>query len=129
MLYEVITNEAERCDRISLMHAGRVLISDSPEVIKKQKGAETLEQAFIRFLEEAGAQDGQAVPKIAEQVDPPSAGDPAIVHSCAPHLSARSWFSFRRALSYSRRETMELRRDPIRATLALLGSVISYNFV
>jgi len=117
-------NEAERCDRISLMHAGRVLISDSPEVIKKQKGAETLEQAFIRFLEEAGAQDGQAVPKIAEQVDPPSAGDPAIVHSCAPHLSARSWFSFRRALSYSRRETMELRRDPIRATLALLGSVI-----
>ncbi|MGE4558690.1 MAG: ribosome-associated ATPase/putative transporter RbbA [Desulfobulbus sp.] len=118
-------NEAERCDRISLMHAGQVLVSDSPEAIKKQKGAETLEQAFIRFLEEAGAQDEQqSVPMIGEQAGPPSAVNPAGVHSCAPHYPGPAWFSFRRALSYSLRETMELRRDPIRATLALLGSVI-----
>ncbi|MGE4559638.1 MAG: ribosome-associated ATPase/putative transporter RbbA [Desulfobulbus sp.] len=117
-------NEAERCDRISLMHAGRVLVSDSPEAIRKQKGAKTLEQAFIRFLEEAGAQEKQAVPMIAGQVNPPPVGDPAVDFSCAPHPPRPAWFSLRRALSYSLRETMELRRDPIRATLALLGSVI-----
>ena len=35
-----------------------------------------------------------------------------------------SCFSLRRLFSYTRRETLELRRDPIRLTLALLGSVI-----
>ena len=37
-------------------------------------------------------------------------------------LDAR--FSLRRLLSYTRREAMELRRDPIRATLAMLGTVL-----
>ena len=117
-------NEAERCDRISLMHAGRVLVSDSPEAIKQHKNADTLEQAFICFLEEAGAQEEQVVPMIAGQVVPPPADNAAVVSSCAPHCPDSAWFSCKRALSYSRRETMELRRDPIRATLALLGSVI-----
>src|SRR5690606_15990637 len=46
-------NEAERCDRISLMHAGRVLVSDTPAAIVAQRAASTLEQAFIAYLEEA----------------------------------------------------------------------------
>lgn len=33
-------------------------------------------------------------------------------------------FSWRRTLSYTRKETLELRRDPVRAALALLGSVL-----
>ena len=33
-------------------------------------------------------------------------------------------FSLRRLFSYSIREGMELRRDPVRLTLALLGTVI-----
>ncbi len=40
-------NEAERCDRISLMHAGKVLASDPPAELMKKRGATTLEQAFI----------------------------------------------------------------------------------
>ena len=36
----------------------------------------------------------------------------------------RRRFDIRRMFSYSRRESMELRRDPIRLTLALLGSLI-----
>jgi hypothetical protein len=36
----------------------------------------------------------------------------------------RRWFSLSRALSYSRRETLELRHDPLRATMALLGSIM-----
>ncbi|WP_198287369.1 ATP-binding cassette domain-containing protein, partial [Burkholderia ubonensis] len=46
-------NEAERCDRISLMHAGRVLASDAPAELVRQRGAATLEEAFIGYLVDA----------------------------------------------------------------------------
>ncbi|RVC76562.1 ABC transporter ATP-binding protein, partial [Mesorhizobium sp. M2A.F.Ca.ET.046.02.1.1] len=46
-------NEAERCDRISLMHAGKVLVSDTPAAIVKSRSAATLEEAFVGYLEEA----------------------------------------------------------------------------
>jgi ribosome-dependent ATPase len=53
-------NEAERCDRISLMHAGRVLVSDTPAAIMAARGASDLETAFIAFLEEASRDSGRA---------------------------------------------------------------------
>lgn len=40
------------------------------------------------------------------------------------HTAPRQAFSLRRLFSYSRREALELRRDPVRSTLALLGTVI-----
>ena len=40
-------NEAERCDRISLMHAGKVLASDTPQALVEQRGSANLEEAFI----------------------------------------------------------------------------------
>lgn len=40
-------NEAERCDRISLMHAGKVLASDTPQALVEQRGSASLEEAFI----------------------------------------------------------------------------------
>ena len=46
-------NEAERCDRISLMDSGRVLATDTPAGLIKARGAATLEDAFISYLEEA----------------------------------------------------------------------------
>ena len=46
-------NEAERCDRISLMDSGRVLATDTPASLIKARGASTLEDAFISYLEEA----------------------------------------------------------------------------
>ncbi|WP_043817981.1 ATP-binding cassette domain-containing protein, partial [Rubrivivax gelatinosus] len=55
-------NEAERCDRISLMHAGRVLVSDRPQALREARGAATLEQAFIAWLREAA---GDAAPPAA----------------------------------------------------------------
>ena len=45
-------NEAERCDRISLMHAGRVLVTDTPENLKKARNAASLEDAFVDYLQE-----------------------------------------------------------------------------
>jgi ribosome-dependent ATPase len=107
-------NEAARCDRISLMHAGRVLVSDSPAELVRQRGTQTLEQAFISYLEEASAESEQPAAPAAEA--PPPARPRAI--------TPRWGFDLGRALSYTLRETLELRRDPVRATLALLGSAI-----
>jgi ribosome-dependent ATPase len=106
-------NEAERCDRISLMHAGRVLVSDTPAELRRRRGTATLEQAFIAYLEEAAASGGATPPASSAAPAPPAATPPA-----------RHRFSLRRAFSYSLREALELRRDPVRATLALLGTAI-----
>lgn len=119
-------NEAERCDRISLMHAGRVLASDVPAKLVQQRGAVSLEQAFISYLEEAGALEDQAKPA-ATTVIPQPTPDPAtaVAGKAAdrPRAPRRS-FSPARVLSYALREMLELRRDPVRGTLALLGSLI-----
>lgn len=108
-------NEAERCDRISLMHAGKVLASDTPQALVEQRGSATLEEAFIAWLQEA-----------AEAMQPPDAqatAVPAIEHKTESSVP-RQAFSLQRLFSYSRREALELRRDPVRSTLALLGTVI-----
>src|SRR5208337_342009 len=52
-------NEGERCDRISLMNAGRVLASDKPAALVEKRGSATLEDAFIAYLEEATGVSGQ----------------------------------------------------------------------
>ncbi|MDM9560413.1 ribosome-associated ATPase/putative transporter RbbA [Bordetella petrii] len=112
-------NEAERCDRISLMHAGRVLVSDTPAALVRGKGADTLEQAFIAYLVEAGAGDG--VPGGPSATAPaPDAAAPAP----PPPVRRPPPFSLRRMFSYMWREALELRRDRLRGTLAMAGSLI-----
>jgi ribosome-dependent ATPase len=106
-------NEAERCDRIALMDSGRVLVSGAPAELVKGRGAKTLEDAFISYLEEAtGALAARAAP-------PPP----------APQASARaettgSAFSLRRLFAYTIREALELSRDPIRLGFSLLGTTL-----
>ncbi|HEF0716482.1 TPA: ribosome-associated ATPase/putative transporter RbbA, partial [Escherichia coli] len=102
-------NEAERCDRISLMHAGKVLASGTPQELVEKRGAASLEEAFIAYLQEAAGQSSEAEA-------------PPVVHD-ATH-APRQGFSLRRLFSYSRREALELRRDPVRSALALMGTVI-----
>ncbi|MCR5942726.1 ABC transporter ATP-binding protein/permease [Ochrobactrum sp. XJ1] len=111
-------NEAELCDRISLMHAGKVLVSDTPQAIIVNRSATSLEEAFIAFLEEAIAEQPRrpATPQAArtdEAHAPPKAAS-----------SVRPPFDPRRMMSYAWRETLELLRDPIRATMAVLGTLI-----
>ncbi|WP_332877400.1 ribosome-associated ATPase/putative transporter RbbA [Massilia sp. S19_KUP03_FR1] len=110
-------NEAARCDRISLMHAGRVLVTAPPGALAPARGVATLEQAFISYLVEAGAGTADAVPVTAAPPAPPA----PVVPVAAPR---RHWFSLNRALSYMWREALELRHDPVRATLALGGSLL-----
>ena len=108
-------NEAQRCDRISLMHAGRILASDAPAALVAARGAASLEEAFIACLSEAsGGEAGGS--------EPAAAAPPPPHEAPAPARPAR--FSLARLWSFSAREATELRRDPFRLTLALLGTVI-----
>lgn len=110
-------NEAERCDRISLMHAGKVLVSDTPAEIVRSRSASTLEEAFVAYLEDAIGEEKGATTR-----------QPAIPPMETGHQprkrSASRFLDLRRMFAYSRREALELQRDPIRATLAVVGSVI-----
>jgi ribosome-dependent ATPase len=109
-------NEAERCDRISLMHAGRVLVSDAPASLVAERRVDTLEDAFIAYLEEAVAERSSG-PAVAAA--PASAPPAAVVER-----TRAGFFSLPRLLSVARRETLEVCRDPIRLGLAILGSVL-----
>ena len=214
-------NEAQRCDRISLMHAGRILASDTPAALTAARGCARLEDAFIAYLEEAsGVAPAPERPPDAEiralrrSYDPPDVSAPPCRSGASrepggapattptpdaeiralrrsydpPDVSAppcrsgasrepggapattptpdaeiralrRSYdppdtseppcrsgasretrgapattparaaerlarFSLARLLSFSAREATELRRDPVRLTLALLGSLV-----
>src|SRR5690606_39726225 len=66
-------NEAERCDRISLMHAGKVLVSDAPARLIERRGVDSLEDAFIAYLEDAAAEQEEGV---AATSPPPAAPVP-----------------------------------------------------
>lgn len=101
-------NEAERCDRVSLMEAGRVLATDTPAGLKAAQGAASLEDAFICYLEAASggrADAGAELPRAPAQ---------------PPRLPAG--FSLRRLFAYTIRESLELLRDPIRLGFALFGT-------
>jgi ribosome-dependent ATPase len=107
-------NEAERCDRISLMHAGKVLASDTPAALIERSGTATLEDAFIDYLKDASGQDDVPAGEMPFQ----TARTAAAAHAPAAR------FSLLRLFSYSRREALELRRDPIRGSIALFGTVL-----
>ncbi len=109
-------NEAERCDRISLMHAGEVLISDTPAAIIAASNADSLESAFIHHLESVTGGEDLSIADLAGAVQSTTLP--------ADNGQGEKRFSVRRMFSYTRRESLELARDPIRLALSLLGSVI-----
>src|SRR5574341_1233027 len=144
-------NEAARCDRISLMHAGKVLVSDAPAALVRKRGVKTLEEAFISYLEEASGiasekaktdtpiEGAHAVGQesFTTATSPVKSDDhheaqneiqadslSAAHQSNVPSFHYSNSFSLRRLFSYMHREGLELRRDPIRLSLATLGTVI-----
>lgn len=112
-------NEAELCDRISLMHAGKVLVSDTPKAIIERRSAASLDEAFIAYLEDAIGQE----PKHASATATPNSSAKVDVAGHPPRRSL-PFLDLRRLLAYTQRESLELRRDPIRGTLAVLGTLI-----
>jgi ribosome-dependent ATPase len=102
-------NEAARCDRISLMDAGKVLATGAPAALVAAQGAKNLEEAFISLLEKTGA------------ARPPTAAVVVAPDFAPPKNPA---FSLRRLLAYTIREILELSRDPIRLGYAIFGPAV-----
>jgi ABC-type multidrug transport system permease subunit len=105
-------NEAQRCDRISLMHAGKVLAQGAPEQIVREAEAADLEEAFVAMLRRAGGDD------VAK-------AESATWAATSSQRSARgSSFEWGRLWAYAQRETTEIGRDPIRLGFALIGPIV-----
>jgi ribosome-dependent ATPase len=108
-------NEAERCDRISLMDSGRVLATDTPAGLIAARSAATLEEAFILYLEEAsGAGPIGDGPAGAFQLQQPARQ--------LDRNDNRRAFSLQRLIACTIRETLELLRDPVRLGFAVFGT-------
>ncbi|MBA4360367.1 MAG: multidrug ABC transporter ATP-binding protein [Pseudomonas sp.] len=105
-------NEAQRCDRISLMHAGKVLACDTPAALQLQFKGQTLEAAFVTCLEQAQGPIATAAP--------PTPIDTTLA-PVAPMQDSR--FSFGRLRALASREGKELLRDKVRMAFALLGAM------
>jgi len=115
-------NEAERCDRISLMHAGKSLACDTPADLVAKRQAPTLEAAFINCLEEADSIATAGDSDTAAGTEMPPAEPEKPLPRWLQFINDR--FSFRRFYSCFWRENLELMRDPIRITLALFGALL-----
>ncbi len=109
-------NEAERCDRVSLMHAGRLLAVGTTEELRRNKATACLEDAFIAYIEEA--EPSNAAAPSGKQGTLRREGDAKSIQVDAFRASLlRVW-------AFAYREMRELLRDRVRLAFALLGPLI-----
>jgi ribosome-dependent ATPase len=117
-------NEAGRCDRISLMHDGVVLVCAAPAAIVENSrpsddASYTLEDAFIAYLTAAAGDASRGGDQPLVSID-----DGRLLTAPTAQEGAGKSFSPSRLWACIWRESLELMRDPIRCTLALGGSII-----
>jgi len=113
-------NEAERCDRMSMMHRGRVLAQGPPAQLVAERGAKNLEAAFIGYLEDAADK-----PPPAAEGAAPAAPPPPVAEAPPPHAASRpSRFSPARIWAFARREAIEISHDTVRLAFAVLGPLL-----
>ena len=116
-------NEGMRCDRISLMNAGKVLACGAPQKLIETRGAANLEDAFIGYMEDAIVDAERSSESTDEaSISAPAAGQPVT----QPTPSKLSDFQLRlgRLLAYTNNETMQILRDPVRLAFAFIGSAL-----
>jgi len=111
-------NEAERCDRISLMHAGKVLAQGTPIELVAKRGSSNLEAAFLAYLEEAAGLSSTS--QTTPQSESPTAPHTPNIQTAHSH----SGFSLGRVWAFARREAVELQHDYVRLAFALLGPLL-----
>jgi len=135
-------NEAERCDRMSMMHAGKVLAQGPPAQLVAERKAKNLEAAFIGYLEDAAkekateekagkekATQGNAAASAATGAAAAAAGTPGAA-AAPPGASAShsdgssSRFSLGRVWAFARREAVELLHDHVRLGFAVAGPLL-----
>jgi ribosome-dependent ATPase len=115
-------NEGMRCDRISLMNAGKVLACDAPQKLIEERGAANLEEAFIAYMEDSIAlAASRTVPK--EQVAAPEVAEEVAAKTAPPKQNALP-LPVTRMLAYANNEMMQIRRDPVRLVFAFVGSAL-----
>ena len=107
-------NEADRCDRISLMHAGKVLAVGAPRELVNERDSASLEDCFVGYLAEAAGIDR------SKTIEAPKSEAGAVEAA----LPAPKRFSPGRLWAYARRESVELLRDPIRLAFAVVGPIV-----
>lgn len=112
-------NEALRCDRISLMNAGQVLVCDTALHLVEMKAAASLEEAFISYIEDAIAETAKETDSLTRRVS--SSSSNTRLNKSLPICGG---FSLNRLLAYSYLETMEVMRDSVRLAFAFFGSAI-----
>jgi ribosome-dependent ATPase len=112
-------NEGMRCDRISLMNAGKVLACDAPDKLIAARGAPNLEEAFIAYMEDSAAEAASRAPAESK---PPVSEAPA-GHAAASERSALSR-SIGRLRAYAHNEAIQILRDPVRLAFAFIGSAL-----
>lgn len=108
-------NEAERCDRMSMMHAGQVLAQGPPAQLVAERKATNLEDAFIGYLEEAADKSTTTSPA-------PEATEFSVVPTHSDTTPAS--FSLARVWAFARREAVELRHDSVRLAFAVFGPIL-----
>jgi ABC-2 type transport system ATP-binding protein len=60
-----VMDEAERCHRLLLLRDGRLLAEDTPDALRERTGADTVEDAFLRLVDQANAEAAQAAGQAA----------------------------------------------------------------
>ncbi len=58
-----VMDEAERCHRLLLLRDGALLADDTPDALRSRTGADTVEDAFLRLVDQAAGTDRTAVPE------------------------------------------------------------------
>ncbi|HWL71564.1 MAG TPA: ribosome-associated ATPase/putative transporter RbbA [Geminicoccus sp.] len=101
--------EAERCDRISFMHAGRVLEVATPAELKAGVPTHDLDDAFVAAIEKAAPEATRDERQLAPDAGPIAAG--------------QRTGAVARTLAWAAREAKELQRDTIRLVFAVLGPI------
>ena len=106
-------NEAERCDRISLMHAGKVLAVGAPTELVRERGSDSSRRRSSAISRTPPASRSPSKTADADAAAAERRRQRRL-RRCRRRAStsARLW-------AYARREAMELRRDPIRLPFAL----------
>ena len=112
-------NEAERCDRIALMDAGRVLAIGTPAALTKARKCENSKTLSFPISKKQWVR--AALRRRGEHRAIGHAAD-FRRHRADARSRANSWFSPRRMFAYTIREALELLRDPIRLGFALIGT-------
>ena len=108
-------NEAERCDRMSMMHAGKVLAQGPPAQLVAERKAKSLEDAFIGYLEDAAPKSPTHSEVVESQDTSPSQ---------TPATQIPSHFSLGRIWAFARREAVELQHDTVRLAFAIFGPLL-----